>query len=339
MCLGGGGGGGTNTVQQTIQEIPEQLAPYYDELLGRGTYQSLQPYTPYPYKRLAEFSPFEQNAMSGIGALAETGTPEAMQSAITGSEYAAYKDPYAEAVRSDPITAAMVNTIGAAQPEQVGTLGDISTYDTYMSPYQQKVTDIAKREASRASEIQGADIGQQAALAGGLGGYREAIMQAERQRNLGQQLSDIQVQGDQQAFESAQRAFDTDRSARESAAQLGIQGYGALQTDITGRLRAAQQASDLASKDQAMEITRLGELAGAGREQRGMLQQSYDTGYQDFLRQQAFPLEQLSLYSNLVRGLPMQPGTTQVLYGQQPTMAQQLLGSGIAAAGLYGATR
>ena len=35
----------------------------------------------------------------------------------------------------------------------------------------------------------------------------------------------------------------------------------------------------------------------------------------------------------------MQPGTTQVLYGQQPTMAQQLLGSGIAAAGLYGATR
>ena len=97
MCLGGGGGGGTNTVQQTIQEIPEQLAPYYDELLGRGTFQSLQPYTPYPEKRLAEFSPFEQDAMAGIGALAETGTPEAMQSAITGSEYAAYKDPYAEA--------------------------------------------------------------------------------------------------------------------------------------------------------------------------------------------------------------------------------------------------
>lgn len=338
MC-GGGGGGGTNTVQQTITEIPEQLAPYYDELLGRGTFQSLQPYTPYPEKRLAEFSPFEQESMAGIGSLAQTGTPEAMQSAITGSQYVAYQDPYAEAIRKDPITEAVMKTIGAAQPEQVGTLGDVSTYDRYMSPYQQKVTDIAKREASRASEIQGADIGQQAAMAGGLGGYREAIMQSERQRNLGQQLSDIQVQGDQQAFESAQRAFDTDRSARESASQLALGGYGALQADLGQRLRAAQQASDISSQDQAMELTRLGALGTAGQQQRGLLQQSYDTGYQDFLRQQAFPLEQLSLYSNLVRGLPMQPGTTQVLYGQQPTMAQQLLGSGIAAAGLYGATR
>ena len=338
MC-GGGGGGGTNTVQQTITEIPEELAPYYDELLGRGTFQSLQPYTPYPYKRLAEFSPFEQQSMAGIGSLAQTGTPEAMQSAITGSQYVAYQDPYAEAIRKDPITAAVMNTIGAAQPEQVGTLGDISTYDTYMSPYQQKVTDIAKREASRASEIQGADIGQQAALAGGLGGYREAIMQAERQRNLDQQLSDIQVQGDQQAFESAQRAFDTDRAARESASQLALGGYGALQADLGQRLRAAQQASDISSQDQAMELTRLGALGTAGQQQRGLLQQSYDTGYQDFLRQQAFPVEQLSLYSNLVRGMPMQPGTTQVLYGQQPTLSQQLLGSGIAAAGLYGATR
>ncbi len=106
-----GGGGGTNTVQQTIQEIPEQLAPYYDELMGRGTFQSLQPYTPYPYKRLAEFSPFEQQSMAGIGALARTGTPEAMQTAIEGSQYVAYKDPYAEAIRQDPITAAMVNAI------------------------------------------------------------------------------------------------------------------------------------------------------------------------------------------------------------------------------------
>ena len=338
MCVGGGGGG-TNTVQQTITEIPEELAPYYDELLGRGTFQSLQPYTPYPYKRLAEFSPFEQQSMAGIGSLAQTGTPEAMQSAITGSQYVAYQDPYAEAIRKDPITAAVMNTIGAAQPGQVGTLGDISTYDTYMSPYQQKVTDIAKREATRLSDIQGTDIGQQAALAGGLGGYREAIMQSERQRNLGQQLSDIQVQGDQQAFESAQRAFDTDRAARESASQLALGGYGALQADLGQRLRAAQQASDISSQDQAMELTRLGALGTAGQQQRGLLQQSYDTGYQDFLRQQAFPVEQLSLYSNLVRGMPMQPGTTQVLYGQQPTLSQQLLGSGIAAAGLYGATR
>jgi len=42
----------------------------------------------------------------------------------------------------------------------------------------------------------GGQIEQQATQAGGLGGYREAIMQAERQRNLGQQLQDIQATGD-----------------------------------------------------------------------------------------------------------------------------------------------
>ena len=338
MCFGGGGGG-TNTVQTTTQEIPEQLAPYYDELLGRGTFQSLQPYTPFPGQRLAEFSPFEQQAMSGIGALARQGTPEAMQAAIEGSQYVAYKDPYAESIRQDPITSAMVGSIADAQPDQVGTLGDLSTYTTYMSPYQQKVTDIAKREASRRSAQDAVSIADQASLAGGLGGYREPILQAERQRNLNQQLDDIQARGDQQAFEAAQSAFEADRAARQSAAQLGIQGFGALQQDLGQRLRAAQQASDLASQAQAMDITRLNELARAGQQQRNLLQQSYDIGYQDFLRQQAFPVEQLSLYSNLVRGLPMQPGTTQILYGQQPTAAQQLLGSGIAAAGLYGATR
>ena len=94
-----------------------------------------------------------------------------------------------------------------------GTIADPATLESYMSPYQQLVTDIEKREAQRQSDIQAADISQTAAQAGGLGGYREAIMQAERERNLGQQLADIQTRGSQAAFEQAQRAFG-DRAAR-----------------------------------------------------------------------------------------------------------------------------
>jgi hypothetical protein len=78
-----------------------------------------------------------------------------------------------------------------------------------MNPYQQLVTDIEKREAQRQSDIQAAEISQTAAQAGGLGGYREAIMQAERERNLGQQLADIQTRG-------SQAAFDRIRATRKS---------------------------------------------------------------------------------------------------------------------------
>ena len=53
-----------------------------------------------------------------------------------------------------------------------------------MSPYQQAVTDVAKREAIRQSEMMGDKTADAATQSGGLGGYREAILQAERERNL-----------------------------------------------------------------------------------------------------------------------------------------------------------
>jgi len=118
---------------------------------------------------------------------------------------------------------------------QAGTIADPATLQAYMNPYQQLVTDIEKREAQRQSDIQEAEISQQAAQAGGLGGYREAILQAERERNLGQQLADIQARGGQAAFEQAQQAFEADRAARLQEAQFGL-------TASEQRERAAQQA-------------------------------------------------------------------------------------------------
>ena len=87
-----------------------------------------------------------------------------------------------------------------------------------------------------------------------------------------------------------------------------------------------------------MEYDRLGQLEAAGQRRRGLAQQGLDMGYQDFLRQQAFPREQLNLYSGLLRGVPVGPGQYKSSYGDQPSGFQQLLGTGLGAAGLYGAT-
>ena len=50
---------------------------------------------------------------------------------------------------------------------EAGTIADAATLEQYMSPYQQLVTDIEKREARRQSEIAEAGISQQ-----GGGGWR-----------------------------------------------------------------------------------------------------------------------------------------------------------------------
>ena len=104
------------------------------------------------------------------------------------------------------------------QAGQVGPefqqLGYEENINRFMSPYQQAVTDVQKREATRQSEMMGDKTADAAAMSGGLGGYREAIMQAERERNLGTQLSDIQAKGSQAAFQSAQQQLAAERACR-----------------------------------------------------------------------------------------------------------------------------
>ncbi len=162
---------------------------------------------------------------------------------------------------------------------QAGTIADPATLESYMNPYQQLVTDIEKREAQRQSDIQAAEISQTAAQAGGLGGYREAIMQAERERNLGQQLADIQTRGSQAAFEQAQQAFEADRAARLQEAQFGL-------TASEQRERAAQQAEQF--RQQAFQT---GEQARQRAAEMGMTAQQQEDAArqaQEQFRQAAF---------------------------------------------------
>ena len=99
----------------------------------------------------------------------------------------------------------------ATSPEAMGA---------YMSPYMQQAVDRQKFEASRdyAKQLGG----QKAAAvgAGAFGGSRQAIVEAESQRNLNQQLQNIQAAGTQQAFQQAQQA-------QQFGANLGLQGLGA----------------------------------------------------------------------------------------------------------------
>ena len=401
---------------------------------------------------------------------------------------------------------------------EAGTVADPETLERYMNPYQQLVTDIEKREARKQSEIQGSAIEQQAAQAGGLGGYREAIMQAEREKNLSEQLQDIQSRGGQAAFAQAQKAFEADRAARlqegkfgleasqqleqarqqqerfrqssfqageqakqkaaelglsaekqeeaarqaqekfrqdafskteagraleqkldqasfeagerakqeaaklglsaqqqedaakraqetfrqqqfqqneqlrlaqakeeravfearerarqeaarlglsgqeiqeralqaendarmraraenaqleETRARLGLAGLGADQAGMAQRLEAAGLLGRLGTDEQRMAIERLRNLQASGEIERNLTQHGLDMGYQDFLRQQAYPREQLAFFSSLLQGLPIQPGSQTTTFGG-PSQTERLLGAGIGGVGLYNAMR
>ena len=127
----------------------------------------------------------------------------------------------------------------------------------YMSPYAQLVTDIEKREAIEAGEKAKTDIGLQAAGAGGLGGYREAIMLSEADKNIQQQLADIQATGGQRAYEQALAAYEADRGARVQEEQLRQQAFV---TSEDARRAQQQLAVDTfrAGEDAKQQAARLG---------------------------------------------------------------------------------
>ena len=365
MSKGGGGSSGPQQTESTVTQtnLPEYAEPYFTRLMQRGEAESLQPYRTYPGQRLAQQSPAAQRILGRQTALGLSSGPSELREASDIARQVAAQTPTTRGQQLTDYTPSNVNVDYGVERFDAGKF-DTGIAQMYMNPFQRLVTDIEKREARRASDITGEQIGSQAAQAGGLGGYREAILQAERERNLGQQLGDIEARGQRQAFAEAQQQFERDRLARAQAAQfneaqrrqLAQFGIGAQQADIDAQLRARQLGLAGVQADQAAQQQRLASaqlLAAQGPAQqqlafdrlraaqeaqevaRNFRQAGLDIGYQDFLNQVAFPRQQLGFQSQILQGLPVTPGTQVSQYQPRPSTTQQLLGLGLGGLGLY----
>jgi hypothetical protein len=445
MSMGGGSSGPShNTSEVTQTNLPAYAEPYFRDLLARTGYETSVPYEAYQGQRTAWFSPMEQEAMARVGELGMSGTPaelnEAARMASMGgqgfatgigvnaqSNYRAGAPPgssYNPNSRSSQYTAGQLGRSGYYNANQrdvdfdPGSLADKEMLDKYMDPYMQSVVDIQKRETMRDADIRHQSLALDAAKQGSLGGYRDAILRSETERQLGQRLGDIQEEGSQQSFFAARDSFNQDRQARaqreafqqsqfgmneqarqrmaelvqsgfsmneaarqaqeelaqgqfgmnesskqfgaglqlqayqayeqakQAAAQMGLdaaqieqQGQIAASQIMLGQqdnmLKSSQLLGGFADQREGMEMNRLNAMMGVGGMERGLIQQGLDTGYQDYLRQQAYGKEQLAFYNTMLHGLPVTPGSTTATYGQQPSFGQSLLGSGIAGLGMY----
>lgn len=109
------------------------------------------------------------------------------------------------------------------QQVQTSSFTDPGAAQAYMSPYMQNVVDIQQREAMRQAGIAQTQRNAQAVRAGAFGGSRQAILDAEAQRNLATQLGDIQATGLQSAFQQGQQQFNAEQAANLQAQQANQQ--------------------------------------------------------------------------------------------------------------------
>jgi len=233
----------------------------------------------------------------------------------------------------------MVPAIGSGQAVGASRFNQMTGVDSagnpvygnvqsYMNPYQQAVIDMAK-EAARDQSLKASNlIAQDAAASGGLGGYREAIMQSERENALAKQIGDIQLAGSAENYAQAQAAFDRDRAARFS-------GIGIDQATRAQQLGAAGALADLGFARQRAEIDRLDQLGQAGTARQAMQQQIYDMGYQEFQDQLAYPRQNISFFQQALRGMPITPGQQVSSYQPTPSAASTMLGLGLGGLGIY----
>ena len=154
----------------------------------------------------------------------------------------------------------------------------------FFNPYENQVVQQALADVQRASDIAGQQDAAQAVSAGAFGGSRQAIMEAERARNLmdqqGQLAGQLRQAGFGQAMTQAQKAFE-DAKARQlqkaqisgqlgaQYGQLGLAGQeaasklGLAGADLTGQM--AQAAGQIGQQGAQLGLTgaaNLGALAG-----------------------------------------------------------------------------
>ena len=232
-------------VTTTTSNLPEYARPYFENVVNRAMAQSYQEYQPYGYERIAGFTPAQQQVQQnvlGLGAPNQFAIGSGLTTAagIGSLNMADYRPgQFSVSKLGDLGRIRDVNapTTEAAQMQaaQTGYRPDLTAFqmaapdrfgqqqvEQYMSPYMQNVVDVQKREAMRdARQAQLAqDLG--AARQGTYGGSRQLLATLGRERQLGQQLGDIQARGLQAAYEQAGTQFERDRAAQMEAQRQNL---------------------------------------------------------------------------------------------------------------------
>ena len=266
------------TTQISTTEIPKYIAEPTADIIGEAMDVGREAYVPYGGARLAGLTAEEQAAMAQAQGMKGI-------SALRGTEaFEAAKAAGAPALAGIP---------------------------AYMTDYQKKVADIAAQQMKDQSAIEQQNIAAKAVGAGGLDASRFAILEAERQKNLGTGIGDLYT--------------------KAQAASYG-QALKASQQDLAQGLRSGMGMGVTGTQAQMMEQADIAQQMGMGGLERGLGQTGLDIAYTDFLGERDYPKEQLGFVSNIIRGAPFGQKTTsvgQIPQAQPKPWGQQMFGLGM----------
>ena len=268
----GGGGGGSQPTNQTVTQsnLPEYARPFFEGLMYRAEANLTTPYQTYGQERIADFTGQQRAVQNNIlnqqtpgqfgtatGIASDVANRSIAAGQYTPGQFSSQQISGLDNVRADRVTA---QNMQAAQSGYNPNLNYFQMQgpqmfggqqaQQYMSPFIQQALEPQMREAvtsARRGQV-AQDLGS--ARQGTYGGSRQLLASMERERNLGQQMGDIQARGMQSADENAQQQFERDRAAGMTAGAQNQQA--ALQTQQLGTQTGLQVAlANLSNEQQA----------------------------------------------------------------------------------------
>jgi len=195
-----------------------------------------------------------------------------------------------------PMQGALTGTQNLANTTSVGNINQ------YMNPYTENVVNrIAQLGQRNLNEVLLPGISDQFIGAGQFGSSRMGEFGNRALRDTQEAILGQQGEALQQGYSQALTA-----SAADMARQQG----------------ALQQAAQMTQQQQALSAADAAALQSIGEAQRTQQQLGFDTAYQDFLRQQQWPQQNVAFMSDILRGLPsFATASTQTGTGTQTNFA------------------
>jgi len=251
------------------------------------------PYQTYNNPRLANFSGETNTAFDMVKNQAAAGTPGIDAAVTSAGNVAGYQ---AQGIPGTDLT-------------------------PYMNPYINNVLDVQKNRATQSFQEQQAGRDAAAVAAGAFGGDRRFVQDSLAQRDLNQQMQEMDATGLAAAFDRGTSLFQTDEENRRLGTALGLSG--------------AQTQGALSQTQQDMKLGLAEALSGVGAKKQQREQAGLDMAYQDFTNQRDYPKQQAEFYRSIISGTPVTPSQTSSTTTPAPDFLSQLLGLAVGGAGIW----
>ena len=224
--------------------LSEWAGPYVTDMMGKAQAISNEPYQTYQGPMTAGASDLQSKVFSGLGSL---NFPSNLGQSFSST--GAYQAP----------------TYGA-NSTTTGGGGGTGLAGQYMNPYLQSVLTPQLDELRRQSQI--TQMGNNAKMTsqGAFGGSRQAIMDAETQRNLMQEQNKTVGQGYSNAYDRAMGQFNTEQGQAKTLADM---------------------------------------MSQQGQTQRGIEQEGITADVNEFNTQRDYPQKQVQFLQSMLQGLPI----------------------------------